>query len=82
LAKASEQSHPDDALSAYAHEVERLVSLGGQRSYEEAGKMIARMQSIRKHLGANADQAIYLADFMGRHKAKRNLMKLLQAKHN
>lgn len=82
LAKASEQSHPGDALSAYAHEVERLVSLGGQGNYEGAGKMIARMQSIRNRLGANADQAIYLADFMSRHKAKRNLMKLLQAKHN
>ncbi len=81
LAKASEQSHPDDALSAYAHEVERLVSLGGQRRYEEAGKMIARMRSIRKRLGANADHAAFLANFMDRHKAKRNLMKLLHAKH-
>jgi uncharacterized Zn finger protein len=82
LAKASEQSHPDEALSAYAHGVERLVSLGGQGNYEEASKMIARMQSIRKRLGANADHAVFLADFTSRHKAKRNLMKLLRAKHN
>jgi len=81
LAKASEQSHPNEALSAYAHGVERLASLGGQANYEEASKMIARMQSIRKCLGANADHAIFLAEFMSRHKAKRNLMKLLQAKH-
>ena len=81
LAKASEQSHPDEALSAYAHGVERLVSLGGQGNYEEAGKLIARIQSIRKQLGANADHAAYLADFTSRHKAKRNLMKLLQEKH-
>jgi hypothetical protein len=39
------------------------------------------MQSIRKRLGASADHAGYLADLMSRHKAKRNLMKLLQANH-
>lgn len=81
LAKASEHSHPDAALSAYAQSVERLVRLGGQGNYEEASKTIARMQSIRKRLGAGADHAVFLADFMSRHKAKRNLMKLLQAKH-
>lgn len=81
LAKASEQSHPDEALSAYAHGVERLVGLGGRSNYEEASKMIARMQSIRKRLGANVDHAVFLAEFMNRHKAKRNLMKLLQANH-
>jgi uncharacterized Zn finger protein len=78
LAKASEQSHPNDALSAYASRVERLVSQG---NYEEAGKTIARMQSIRKRLGATADHAVYLADLRSRHKAKRNLMKLLQENH-
>lgn len=80
LARQSEHSHPDEALSAYAHEVERLVSLGGKQNYEEASKIIARTQSIRKRLGANADHAVFLADFTSRHKAKRNLMKLLQAK--
>lgn len=81
LAKASEQSHPNEALSAYARGVERLVGLGSQSNYEEASKTIARMQSIRKRLGASADHAVYLADLMSRHKAKRNLMKLLQANH-
>jgi hypothetical protein len=77
LAKASEQSHPDLALSAYAREVERLASLGGDINYQAVRKLIARMQSIRKRLGAEADHAAFLADFMKRHKAKRNLMKLL-----
>jgi uncharacterized Zn finger protein len=80
LAKQSEHGHPDAALSAYAQTVERLVSLGGQANYEQASMMIARMQSIRNRLGANADHAVFLADFTSRHKGKRNLMKLLQAK--
>jgi hypothetical protein len=82
LAKASEHSHPDAALSAYAQNVERLVGLGGQPNYEEASKLIARMQSIRKRLDASAEHARFIADFMRRHKAKRNMMKLLQAKHD
>lgn len=58
-----------------------LSGLGGQSNYEEAGKLIARMQSIRKRLGASADHALFLAEFMRRHRAKRNMMKLLQVKH-
>jgi uncharacterized Zn finger protein len=77
LAKASEHSYPDAALSAYAQSVERLVGLGGQPNYEEASKLIARMQSIRERLDASAEHARFLADFMRRHKAKRNMMKLL-----
>jgi uncharacterized Zn finger protein len=82
LAKASEQSHPNEVLSVYAQRTERLVRLGGQGNYEQAGKVIARMRLIRKRLGANADHARFLEDFMRRHKAKRNLMKLLQAHHS
>jgi uncharacterized Zn finger protein len=82
LVKASEHSHPDAALSAYAQSVERLVGLGGQPNYEEAGKLIARMQSIRERLDASVEHARFIADFMRRHKAKRNMMKLLQAKHD
>jgi uncharacterized Zn finger protein len=80
LAKASEHSHPQAALSAYAQCVERLVRLGGESNYEQVSTTIARMQSIREGLGASADHAAFLADFMTRHKAKRNMMKLLQTK--
>jgi uncharacterized Zn finger protein len=79
LAKASEKTHPPEALAAYALRVDRLVSLGGQRNYENACRFIARMQAIRKRLGQNADQTAYLADLKRRHKAKRNFMKLIQA---
>jgi len=37
------------------------------------------MRALRRRLGADADHAAYLADFMNCHRAKRNLMKLLQA---
>jgi uncharacterized Zn finger protein len=78
LAKATERSHPDEALSAYGQEVERLVNLGGQGNYEAAKKLIVKMKSIREKRGQDADHDIFLVGFLGRHKAKRNLMKILQ----
>jgi uncharacterized Zn finger protein len=79
LAKASERSHPDEALSAYGQEVERLVSLGGHGNYEAAKKLILQMKSIREKRGQYADHDTFLVGFLGRHKAKRNLLKILQA---
>ena len=78
LAKASEKTHPSEALTAYARRVDRLISLGGQGNYEGACRIIARMQAIRKRLGQNSDHTAYLADLKSRHKAKRNFMKLVQ----
>jgi uncharacterized Zn finger protein len=79
LAKASEQSHPVEVVTAYAAAVERLVRRGGQSNYADAVKTLRRMQATRKRLGADADHAAYLADLMSRHKTKRNFMKLLEA---
>jgi uncharacterized Zn finger protein len=81
LAQSSEESHPDEALSAYAQEAERLARFGGQHNYEEASNLIVRMQSIRDRLGTTAAHSAFLTDFTGRHRAKRNLMKILQTKH-
>jgi uncharacterized Zn finger protein len=77
LAKASEQSHPAEALQAYQHRVERLVSHGGNVNYDAAFRLIERMAPIRKRLGQASEHAAYVADLMARHKAKRNFIKLL-----
>jgi uncharacterized Zn finger protein len=82
LAELSEKSHPDEALSAYAQKLEQLANLGGQSNYEEACAMIARMETIRHGLGGAETHSAFLADFMRRHKAKRNLIKILQVKHD
>src|SRR5262249_19713444 len=79
LASISEDSHPDAVLSAYAHAVEQLARRGGQGNYAEASKLVARMKSIRERLGANEEHSQFVPDLMNRHKAKRNLMKLLQS---
>jgi uncharacterized Zn finger protein len=77
LAEASEQTHPAEALAGYARVAEWLAGLGGQSNYQQATKIIARMGAIRSSLGAGAKHAAYVAEFVQRHRSKRNLIKLL-----
>jgi tetratricopeptide (TPR) repeat protein len=73
LAKASESTHPREALGAFAERVEELVNLGGNSAYAEAAGLIARMAALR----APSEQAAYVVDLKARHRRKRNFMKLL-----
>jgi uncharacterized Zn finger protein len=73
LARASEATHPREALEVYAARVEELANAGGA-AYEEAVQLVARMAELRDA----AEQAAYVADLKERHRRKRNLMKLLQ----
>jgi len=70
LAKATEKTHPAEAIEVYQADVERLATSGG---YAEAVKLIARMSKLRDR----AEQAAYLAALKERHGRKRNFMKLL-----
>jgi hypothetical protein len=70
LAKASETTHPGEALETYAVRVEELINSG---SYADAVKLVGRMAPLRNA----AEQASYIAALKARHGRKRNLMKLL-----
>jgi uncharacterized Zn finger protein len=80
LSEASEHSHPARALKTYADRVERMVRLGGQTNYEHAYNIIGRMRGLREVQGETMQHTAYLADLKSRHKAKRNFMKLLDAR--
>ncbi len=73
LARASEASHPDEALAVYAERVEDLAKRGGH-AYHEAASLIAHMARFQ---GA-AEREAYIADIRQRHGRKRNFMKLLR----
>lgn len=73
LARASETTHPERAIGVYAEYVEQLVNTGGNYSYEEAARLIARIGGLRDAAG----HAAYVAELKLRHKRKRNFMKLL-----
>jgi hypothetical protein len=70
LAKASEASHPAEAVEVYTDRVEDLAGSGG---YPEAAALVARVARLR----GKQVQAAYVADLKARHGRKRNFMKLL-----
>lgn len=73
LARASEATHPNEALETYARRVDQLVELTGNRAYAEAASLVERMARLR---GA-PEQAAYIAEIKLRFARKRNFMKLL-----
>lgn len=73
LARASETSHPQEALAVFEEGVEQLAQAGGNPAYEEAAALIARMRPLHKA----TEHAAYLEALKARHGRKRNLMRLL-----
>ncbi len=71
LARASETSHPAEALEVYAQRVAEMVNTGS--SYEEAAQLVVRMAGLR---GAT-EQSAYVDGLKERYHRKRNFMKLL-----
>jgi tetratricopeptide (TPR) repeat protein len=73
LARASEGTHPQDALAAYGERVDYLANVGGDQAYAQAVALIGHMATLQNA----AEQATYVATFKERFGRKRNLMKLL-----
>lgn len=73
LARASEATHPADAIGVYSARVDQLVQEGGASAYAEAVSLVGRMASLQ---GA-AEQAKLVATLKERFRRKRNFMKLL-----
>jgi uncharacterized Zn finger protein len=77
LAEQSEKTHPTEALQCHVKRVEALIGRGGQGNYGAACELIERVAGIRQGLGQASAHDAWLTELMTRHKAKRNLMKLL-----
>ena len=73
LARASEATHPREALETYAKRVDQLANSGGNPAYAEAVELIARMAALQ----SAAEQAAFVAALKARHGRKRNFMNLL-----
>jgi tetratricopeptide (TPR) repeat protein len=73
LARASEASHPRQALEVYAERIARLVDGGGNSAYAEAVKLLAKMAALR----GPAEQAEHVAALKARFGRKRNFIKLM-----
>ena len=71
LARASETSHPSEALEVYAQRVNEMANIGS--GYEEAAQLVTRMAGLR----SPTEQAAYVDELKRRYHRKRNFMKLL-----
>ncbi|MEX1038129.1 MAG: DUF6880 family protein [Acidimicrobiia bacterium] len=81
LARAREVDHPGDAIDVYEPEVFALIGQKKNHAYKNAVELMARIE----RLAAAADEPERFHDVLLRarteHRAKRNLKKLLDAKH-
>jgi uncharacterized Zn finger protein len=77
LARATEGSHPEDAIAAYADLVERHIKLTTNQGYEEACRLLTHLEDLRARRGQSAAHAAHLEDLRTRHKFKRNFIRLL-----
>lgn len=73
LASVSEATNPHEALEVYAKRVDQFIRNGGNTSYAEAAKLIARMGTLQE----TEAQTRYVAMLRERHGKKRNFIKLL-----
>ncbi len=73
LARAREAAHPTDTIPIYQRTVEALIDKKNAKAYNEAVKLMARLE--RLHASAGDDGwSSYLADVTTRHRAKRSLI--------
>jgi hypothetical protein len=73
LARATEATHPRQAIEVYAERIDRLVTLGENANCAEAVGLLAHMAALRP-VNAQLEHIEALKERFGR---KRNFMKLL-----
>ena len=79
LARVREKSHPAEAVGVYYQRlVEPVIERKKNDAYEEAARMIGKIQELMNVQGKAKEFKLYLADVRLRHKPKRNMMKLLE----
>jgi uncharacterized Zn finger protein len=76
LAKRREADHPDDAIPIYQQHVERVIGQKNNQAYEEAVRLLHKVQELMNRLGRGEEFPTYVASVRAAHKPKRNLMKL------
>ena len=80
LARRREADHPLDAIPIFEDEVERLVAAKNNDAYRQAVETMAHVQKLMRAAAQPDAFEPYAAGVRARHKPKRNLMKLLDAR--
>jgi uncharacterized Zn finger protein len=80
LARRREAAHPLDAIPIFEDEVERLIAAKNNDAYRRAVETMAHVQKLMRAAAQPDAFGPYAAGVRARHKPKRNLMKLLDAR--
>ena len=77
LARRRESEHPSDAIPIWQAEVERAIDVKRNDTYRRAVEVMAHVANLMHVAGQPEAFPPYAAGVRARHKAKRNLVKLL-----
>lgn len=77
LATARENNHPEDAIVVYKKLIEPIINQKNNAAYDEAYKILRKIQTLMNKIGQQDAFAIYLENIIMAHKQKRNFMKLV-----
>lgn len=77
LAEAREDTHPEDAATVYLERLEPTIALTNNDAYEQAVRLLRRLERCLAATGRSAEFAQVVAHIRTAHKRKRNLMALL-----
>jgi uncharacterized Zn finger protein len=80
LAGLRERDHPEDAIPIYQREAERSIETKHNSGYRDGVDFMAKVRELMDRSGTGEAFAMYAAEVRARHKAKRNLIKLLDQK--
>jgi uncharacterized Zn finger protein len=81
LARRRQGEHPTDAIPIFEERVERLIGAKRNDAYHEAVDLMAHVGQLMRTAAQPEAFEPYAAGVRARHKAKRNLVKLLDARH-
>jgi len=79
LAHRREPEHPEDSIEVYKRLVESALTPTQPALYPEAVKLLKRIAQLQARIGQKEEFEGFLATVRMEHKAKRNLLKLLDA---
>ncbi len=80
LARRREVAHPLDAIPIFEDEVERLIAAKNNGAYRQAVETMTHVQKLVRAAAQPEAFGPYAAGVRARHKPKRNLIKLLDAR--
>jgi uncharacterized Zn finger protein len=79
LARHRSKTHPADAVEVYLRYVEPTIRLAINPAYHDAVQLLGEVKRLKTQLGRPEEFAALVMKVRHQHKAKRNLMKLLQS---